>query len=120
MQIDKLNEQKQTIDALRELIKDMYFSNRRMSVDGASYHPKHIREAIKKLTIVHLEHALEQFKQASRERRIKNPSAYMKRILFNSVKTLEFNTTAEVQFEIFGNGHTNDDEIDFFNVLNTY
>lgn len=73
MQIDKLNEQKQTIDALKELIKDMYFSNRRMSVDGTSYHPKHIREAIKKLTIVHLEHALEQFKQASRERRIKNP-----------------------------------------------
>lgn len=102
LDIENLNEHPSSINALKQVLKKMVFTEGPFQVDGTTYYGKeHMQSVLNQLTREHLEYSLAKFKEASATKEIKNKSKYMFSTVFNSVETMEWSLTQEYEKSLY-------------------
>lgn len=86
------------IHAIKLLFMDI--ENKKIIKIGETLIPSEIvRNDMKKLNFLIIEHAINKFKEAARERQIKNVVAYLKACIYNSIHEMEIDIDAELRYQ---------------------
>lgn len=99
MGINKLQTEPEEIEALKEVITHLYYSNK-LKVGNSEYPSDVIRSKISKLNIFNLEYVLNSYHQVSKTTEIKNPLMYMCSCIFNSLSNTKFGIEAKANFDL--------------------
>lgn len=99
MEIDKLNADKEDIEALKEVITYMYYC-KELKVGDSVFPASVIKSKISKLNIFTLSYVLDSFHEASKTTEIKNPLMYMCSSIFNSLSNTQFGVQAKVNRDL--------------------
>ena len=90
------NYRKAVAYGIRLLLLDLE-NNQRLKI-GANYYPiQTVREDLKKIDFHIVQHAVNKFKEASRNYEIKNPTAYLKACIYNAIHEMDIEVDSKLR-----------------------
>ncbi|WIV11087.1 hypothetical protein [Proteiniborus sp. MB09-C3] len=91
-------------DATAHAIKLLFLDiekNRRINIGDNIIPAEIVEEDMEKLDFFVIEHAVNKFKEASREKKIRNTVAYLKVCIYNSIHDIKLDIDADIRYKGF-------------------
>jgi len=89
-------------DAVAHAIKLLYLdieNKKRINIGDNSIPVEMLKNDVEKLNFFVIEHAINKFKEASREKKIMNTVAYLKACIYNSIHEMDLDVDSELRYE---------------------